>query len=131
MSKHAKRIKKINKSPKNALVMGSAFGHLKEYIDAFLTVFVYTKDETRIRDKRVVYRNTLDSLTQIADIDIVFVDREYFEDIRNIFSVWRKSSPVILTQGTTFTEKALQKFLNSEHYYAVEVTKEYMIWKTK
>lgn len=131
MSKHAKRIKKINKTPRNALVLGSAFGHLSEYLDAFLTVFVHTKDATRIRDKRVVYRNTLDDLNQIADVDAIFIDCDYFDDIRNIFTVWRKSSPVLLTQGAIFTEKALQKFLNSEHYYAVEVTKEYMLWKIK
>lgn len=131
MSKRTKRIKKINKTPRNALVLGSAFGCLEEYVDAFLTVFVYSKDTNRIRDKRLVYRNTLDSLNQITDVDVIFVDCDYFNNIRDIFTVWRKSSPIILTQGPIFTEKSLQKFLNSERYYAVEVTKEYMIWKIK
>jgi hypothetical protein len=131
MSKQTKRINKIKKNPKNALVVGSAFGELNQYVDVFSTTFVWQSSGDKLRRKTVVYRDTVESLNQLAEIDFIFIDKDHFAEIKNLHSVWRKSKSVILTQGTTFTEKALQKFLNSEHYYAVEVTKQYMIWKTK
>jgi hypothetical protein len=129
--KQAKRISKIKKNPKNALVVGSAFGHLEEYIGLFSTIFVLYNSEERIRHKTLIYRDTVESLNYLTEIDFIFVDREYFDEIKNFYTVWRKSSPVILTQGNTFKDSTTQFFLNSEHYWAVDITKQYMIWKQK
>jgi len=131
MSKHVKRIKKIANNPKNALVLGTAFGNLSQYVNAFSTVFIFSNSEERIRNRHVVYRDTIDSLKQITDVDVIFVDAEYFDKIHDLNTVWRKSHPVILTQGSIFTEKKIQKFLNSENYTGVERTENYIIWKTK
>lgn len=131
MSKHIKRINKIKKNPRNALVVGSAFGELNQYVDVFSTTFVWRSAGEKLRCKTVVYRNTVESLNQLAEIDFIFIDKDHFAEISHLYNVWRKSKSVILTQGPTFVQSTLQRFLNSEHYYAVEVTKQYMIWKTK
>ena len=131
MTKHVKRIRKHVKHLKNALVLGSAFGLLEEYLEGFDTIFVVTDKEDRIRNKKIVYRENTETLGQLTDIDFIFVDINYYSEIKNLSQTLRKFKPILLTEGSAFTEKAIQKFLNSEQYHAVDVTKQYMIWKTK
>jgi len=131
MSKYAKRITKIKKNPANLLAVGSAFGHLEEYIGVFSTIFVLHNLGERIRHKSVVYRDTFESLNHLTEIDFVFVDRDHFNEIKKLHNVLRKSKPIVLTEGSIFKEHTIQRFLNSEQYYAIDVNEYFMIWEQK
>jgi hypothetical protein len=128
MSKYSKRISKLVKNPRNALVLGSAFGFLNELVGLFSTIFVLNEDPNRLRHKTIVYR---DSIDLIQDIDIILVDLDYFDQIKNLHTIWRKTNPVILLQGSSFSNKKIQKLLNSENYVGMEQTNHYIIWKSK
>jgi len=129
--KQIKRITKIKKDPKNALIVGNAFDEISSYIGLFSTIFVLNSTSDKIRHKSIVYRDTFESLNQLSNVDFIFIDKEFFKEIKNLSVVWRKSKSIILTEGSVFIEKSVQMFLNSENYYAVEVTKHFMIWKLK
>jgi hypothetical protein len=128
MSKYSKRISKLVKNPRNALVLGSAFGFLNELVGLFSTIFVLNEDPNRLRHKTIVYR---DSIDLIQDIDIILVDLDYFDQIKNLHAIWRKTNPVILLQGSSFSNKKIQKLLNSENYFGIDQTTHYIIWKSK
>jgi hypothetical protein len=131
MSKNIKRIQKLKKYPINALALGTAFGALSEYIGLFSTIFVIDEFTERQRHRTIVYRDNIESLSLLVDIDIIFVDTVYFAELKNLHAVWRKSQPIILTQGTELPDKKIHRLLNSEGYWAVESIKQYMIWKLK
>ena len=131
MSKQAKRISKLLKNPRNALVLGSAFDFLNELVGLFSTIFVINENPNRIRHKTVVYRDSIDGIGAIQDVDIIFIDVEYTNEIKNLHSVWRKSNPVVLLGCSKFSDKKILKLMNSENYYAVEQTDHYIIWKTQ
>jgi hypothetical protein len=131
MSKYTKRISKHVKSPKNALVLGSAFGSLDGYIEAFSTAFIFSKSDNRIKNKKLVYRESTESILQITDVDFIFIDTDYFEEIKNLSPVLRKYKPVVLLQGSEFKNKHIKKLFNSEGYDIVEIDKHYSTWKPK
>ena len=131
MSKYTKRINKIVKNPRNALVVGSAFGMLNELVGLFSTIFVISDDAEKIRHKTIVYRNSVNDLILVSDVDIILVDLNYFNTIKHLHTVWRKTKPAILLQGSTFSDKKIQKLLNSENYFGTEQTSHYIIWKTR
>ena len=131
MSKYTKRIKKFAKHPRNAIVLGTAFGSLDGYLETFFTVFIFSTSTERIKNKKIVYRERIESLQQVDDVDVVFIDEEYFNEITNLTPVLRKYKPVIFLQGSTFTDKNLKKFFNSEGYDILELIKQCSIWKTK
>jgi hypothetical protein len=131
MPKYSKRIRKLIKNPKNALVLGTACGLLEHIVGEFLTIFVITNSDIRIRHKSIVYKRGTENLSTISDIDMIFIDENYYDEIKNLHNVWRKTKPVIILQGSKFSDKKILKLLNSENYYPVEQTDLYLIWKTK
>lgn len=131
MSKYTKRIRKFAKQPRNAIVLGTAFGSLDGYLEAFFTVFIFSTSTERIKNKKVVYRESIESLQQVNEVDVVFIDEEYFNEIKNLTPVLRKHKPVVFLQGSTFTDKHLKKIFNSEGYEILELIKQCSIWKFK
>ena len=131
MSKYTKRINNFVKESRNAVVLGTAFGSLDGYIEAFLTVFIFSNSSERIKNKKLVYRESWESIQHLTDIDVVFIDEEYFDEIKNLSLILRKYKPVVFLQGSTFANKDLKKFFNSEGYDITELIKQCSIWKTK
>lgn len=129
MGKFSKRLKKLNKNYRNILVIGSAFGNLVEMLEEAPTVFIlYPKDET-LRYKNLIYRENLESVNHLPDVDFVIIDREYVHTLPNILFLLRARFPQILIEGEPMSSIEQHKFLKSHGYKVVDIHNTHHLWK--
>lgn len=129
MGKFSKRIKKVNKHYRNGLVLGSAFGHLEELLETTSTIFVlFPKDDT-IRRKNLIYRENLESLYILNDIDFVFIDKDMVNLIPELKPLWKKVNCLLIVEGDPSTSMEQNKFLKKERYQIIDIGKNWHIWK--
>jgi len=130
MTSLSKKIRKIKKDTKNCLVLGTFFGDLNNSHEAFNSLFVLS-DEQQVKKKNIIYREDLNNINLLPDIDFVIVDIKYFELIKNISSVLRKNKCFLMTEGTEPPHKEIYKFLKNEQYYVTWVDKKFCFWEPK
>jgi len=129
MGKFSKRLKKLNKNYRNVLVIGSAFGNLAELLENAPTVFtLYPKDDT-VRSKNLIYRENVESLNEIRDVDFVIVDKEYTHVLTSILQLLRNCYPFILIEGGPMTSVEQHKFLKSHSYKVIDIHTTHHLWK--
>jgi hypothetical protein len=131
MTKFSKRIRKINRSARNLLVIGTAFGNLEELLDSFDSVFVVGSNPPIFKKRNLIYRENYDDIHTLTDIDIILVDFDHSNFIPELTQVWRRTNPAIVVQGPDLISKDIQKILKSDHYNIVDVAKGYYLWKNK
>jgi hypothetical protein len=95
----------------------------------FKTVFII--DHVRhLKRKNVIYRENLDSLSEIMDIDVIFLDADQLENLKKFQGVWKKSKSMLYIEGP-LPHISFQNFLRTENFEMIEITKDYTIWKQK
>lgn len=129
MASLSKKIRKTIKFPKNAIILGNWFNSIDELSDVFSTLFIVNEAQP-VRKKNIIYRQEIESLTSLPDIDFIFIDRNFFDKIKVLQPIWRKYTPWILSEGVEL-DKTMQKFLINEKYQIVEISKNYFVWKIK
>ena len=129
--KFSKRIRKGNRTARNVLVLGTAWGNLEDLLDTFDTVFVINGSLPRIQKRNVVYRETFDNINILTDIDLIIVDLDQEKFIPELVQVWRKTAPTIIVQGPELISTEYQKILKADHYAIREVAKGYYVWRNK
>ena len=98
MDKFEKRLKKISKSCNNALVMGTAFGHLEKILKIYSTVFVINNIPA-IKAKNLVYRENFDYLDSIIQVSAVFFDLNNLEYLENLKDYWQRNDSIVVIEG--------------------------------
>lgn len=131
MTTLSKKIQKTKKPTRNCLVLGSLFGNLEEIVNVFDSVFVVTADDVSLRRKNLIYRETIESVSILPDIDFIFIDRKYFSRIEELLQIWRRHRPLILTEGNEAPPKDIIKFLKNENYYVTWVDKKFCLLEFK
>ena len=131
MASFSKKIRKLNKFPKNALIIGKAFGQLEELSEIFDSLFVVGSDSNLLRKRNIIYREDFEFLTSLPDIDFIFVDKDYFEQLLKINQVWRKNRSYLVTEGEAPPDKHLYKFLATETFKIIDAHKHHIFWKFK
>ena len=120
MSKFKKRISKLSKiHPKDALVIGTAWGHLEELVDMFDTVFVYSKSSCPIKARNIIIRKDLKDCLGLYNLSAIFIDLDYFKSVDYISALLQKPSPEIFVEGNEVVPKTETKNLYSHNYNAV------------
>lgn len=129
MADLSKRIRKILKKPKNAVVMGAAMGNIDNLCELFSSIFIINGTIEGLRRKNIIYRENFQDLENIPEIDFVFVDRSRIDDIYELRSLIKRQQPYVLTEDTLAIQKAHTKFFREYQYQVVEITKNFYIWK--
>lgn len=129
MTKFAKRLRKISKFPRNAILLGNAFGHIEDVCDVFSSAFVIGTVDYSLKRKNLIFRETIEDLYDIPTVDMIFVNADQAENLRKLPPVWKRFTPIIIVEGSDMLDYGLQKFLKSERFRVVEIQKGYHIWK--
>ena len=81
MNKIKKRLSKLSKNADNALVIGAAFGQLEQLLDLYSTIFVVNEDNTELKAKNLIYRQSIDRLDSIVNVRAVFFDIKHISKL--------------------------------------------------
>lgn len=131
MSKFAKRISKLVKFPRNALIIGTGMGMLEEILETFDTVFVVGVNRSPTKRKNLIFRERIETALPLPDIDVIFTDVEQAENLIKLHPVWNKFNSVIFFSTEQDLSKDIQKTLKNYRYQPIDVYKNYHIWKIK
>jgi len=131
MSKFYKRVKKTCgvKDLKNVLVVGSAFGNLDDLLETFTTVFVLLPFDSTIKRKNLVYRQGLDDIEAIVDIDAIFIERRSIKIIKTLYPIWQRWKPTLFIEGEDPVLKDDAKPLTTFKYRLIDTQKGLQVWK--
>ena len=126
MTKFVKKIRKITlKQPRYAVSFGDCFGHLEEITDFVRTVFVLDHRDENLKKRNIVYMENFSYITTIPDVDLIFVNKDRKDRIKELQPIWRRYNSFIVVEGEPF----LDKFLRSERYQIICVEKKFHVWK--
>jgi hypothetical protein len=128
MSKFNKRILSASKNSRNCLILGSGLGYFNEIVDTFDTVFIVFEKNRNVRKRNIIYRETLDNIDVLSEIDFVFVDAAYFDVFKKLRPLWLKCRPVFLLEGEDLFGLENYKYFRSESYALVEKYKNMQKW---
>ena len=99
MSKFVKRLLKYTPRVENALVIGTAFGHLPEVLATYNTVFVISENHPGIKARNLVYRENFDHLNQFTEISVIFFDLNQIHLLNTLRDVWQRNQSVVVIEG--------------------------------
>jgi hypothetical protein len=128
MSKFSKRILSAKKEHRNCVVIGSGLGFLPEILESFQTIFIIDSKDFSIRKRNIIYRESLDDVEQLVDIDFVFLDADYFSNLKKLRPLWLKCRPAFFMEGSDLFGIENYKYFRSENYALVEVFKNMQKW---
>jgi hypothetical protein len=131
MSKFYKRIKKTCgvKDLTNVLVVGSAFGNLDDLLETFTTVFVLLPFDSTIKRRNLVYRQGLDNIEAMVDIDAIFIERRSIKVIKTLYPIWQRWKPTLFIEGEEIISKEDTKPLTLSNYRLIDTQKGLQVWK--
>jgi len=114
MNKFQKKLSKLSRKHTNALVIGKAFGYLAEIIDIYASVFVIDENASGVKAKNLIYRESVDRLSNITDIGTIFLDLNELDKLKLVMTVWRKhSSKIFIEGGEAISREFSQPLYNS------------------
>ncbi len=117
------------KHPKNALVLNPRYMTNDDVFSMFQTVFILDSSR-QVKKKNVIYRENIESINEILDIDIIFIDSDGLNLLKKLQGVWRKSKSIIHIEGP-LPHISYQDLLRLENFEILEISKDYTIWKQK
>jgi hypothetical protein len=129
MSKLSKRLSKLVKFPRNAIVVGPGFGYLEEISDFFQTVFILGLQTPPLYKKNIVFRETFDNLEILLDVDAMFFDKTSYQHFKRLQTVWNFHKSLIIVEGNELSTQPDWKFLKTIGYQITNIHDEYHIWK--
>lgn len=131
MSKLIKSLKKIKKKIGNCLVLGNAWGNLSDLVASFDNVFIFISDDQPVRGRNVIYRDNFKDPTLFSNINFVFIDSIYIDEIEKTQNIITFFRPVILLGSGEYISLKREKYLMSLGYILDEKRKTHQVWKLK
>jgi len=129
MGKFSKRIKKISQHVRYGLVIGSGFGNLEDLLESTDTIFIVYPKEPLIKAKNLIYRENLETIHTLYDIDFVLIDADQTNLVRELIPLWKRNRCLLIIEGDPSNSSEQVKFLRKERFQVVDYTKKYHIWK--
>jgi hypothetical protein len=99
MNKLQKRLRKLDKTQVNAVVIGSAFGNLENILEIYNTVFVINKNVPTVKAKNLVYKENFDNLNGITEVSAIFFDLNQLDQFEMIKDVWQRNKSKVIIEG--------------------------------
>ena len=131
MGKFANRLRKTKKHAEHCLVLGNAFGNLEEILLFFSAVFVINEISSKIRTKKIIYKENFKETYGLPNIDFVFIDFDQLDRLSDVQDILVKFRPLIYIGHGEFLDKKYGSFLGKLGFEIVEINKKYQVWQTK
>lgn len=116
---------------RNAIVVGSRWGYLKEISETFNTVFLFSFENQNFKEKNVVYRESFANVGELTEVSAVFLELELIDKLRLIKPVWTRDKSLVIIQGSTVVNPVKADDLIKNNYYMAAQHDLYHIWKLK
>jgi hypothetical protein len=120
MNKFAKRILNANKHNRNALIVGSGFGHMSNLAETVNSVFVINNESRDLRKKNIVYKDDFTGISTLSEIDFIFFDFDQYTNVEKLHTILSNNNPVIFIQSETPWPVKEYKYLRSLGYSHIE-----------
>ncbi len=131
MSKFSKRVKKLFDVHTSCIVVGQGFGFLPDILEVFETVFVISEQKPEIKHRKLVYRESIDNLTDLYEIQAVFFDLDQLDKLIYMPVVWTKNRPIVIIEGNDPIERTYSKPLYDHGFRCSELLGFFHIWKSQ
>ena len=99
MNKFQKRLSKLDKNQINAVVIGTAFGNLKNILEIYATVFVIDKNFPTVKAKNLVYKENFDNLNAITEVSAIFFDLSQLDQFEMVKDFWQRNTSKVIIEG--------------------------------
>ena len=131
MSKFIKRIQKtVKKNIDNVIVVGSDQKNIEYMVNGFNTMFCVSYQHQPPRHKNVIPIQDNSFLNELQNIDIIFLNINYNNDIfQFIPQLTRRSAPVIFLHKDLVLSTEYIDFFRRIRYEQLTILDDYQIWK--
>ena len=129
MNKFQKRLSKLTKNNTSALVIGTAFGQLSEILSMYSTVFVVNENMLELKAKNLIYRQTIDRLSHLVNVGVVFLDIKHIDKLENLQTFWKKNNSMILIEGNDTISRDLSKPLYDSGWRCTSLQGIFHVWE--
>jgi hypothetical protein len=129
MTKFQKRLSKLTKNNTNALVIGTAFGQISEILSMYSTVFVVNENMLELKAKNLIYRQTIDRLSHLVNVGIVFLDIKHIDKLENLQPFWKKNNSLVLIEGNDAISRELSKPLYDSGWRCTSLQGIFHVWE--
>jgi hypothetical protein len=99
MNKFQKRLRKLDKTQVNAVVIGGAFGYLETILEIYATVFVIDENFPTVKAKNLVYRENFDYLNAITEVSAIFFDLNRLDQFKMVKDFWQRNKSKVIIEG--------------------------------
>lgn len=128
MDKFEKRLRKISNSCNNALVLGSAFGHLEKLLKIYSTVFVINELPT-IKAKNLIYRENFEYLNNIIQVSAVFFDLNNLQYLKDLSDCWQRNDSIVIIEGNEPIGREFSKPLYDSGWGCTSLQGVFHVWE--
>ena len=129
MNKFQKRLSKISRKHTNALVIGKAFGCLIDIVDIYASVFVIDENSDGLKAKNLIYRETIDRLSNITDVGAIFLDLNELDKLELLTPVWQTHSSKIFIEGETAISREFSQPLYNTGWRCTSLQGIFHVWE--
>ena len=129
MTKFQKRLSKLTKNNTSALVVGTAFGQISQILNMYSTVFVVNEDMLELKARNLIYRQTIDRLSHLVNVGIVFLDIKHIDKLENLQSFWKKNNSLVLIEGNDAISRELSKPLYDSGWRCTSLQGIFHVWE--
>ena len=131
MSKFIKRIQKsVKKNIHTCVVVGSNSNCLEHIVEGFDSVFCVNWMEILPKSKNIIPIQDTGYLHDRAEIDIIFINQRFDENILQfVVPLSKRSSPAILLNNDMVLISEYINFFNRIKYEMILILDQYQIWK--
>jgi hypothetical protein len=99
MNKLQKRLRKLDKTQANAVVIGTAFGNLETILEIYNTVFVIDEFLPTVKAKNLVYKENFDNLNAITEVGAIFFDLTQLNQFEMVKEFWQRNNSKVIIEG--------------------------------
>ena len=99
MNKFQKRLRKLDKTQVNAIVIGTAFGNLENILGIYATVFVIDENFPTVKAKNLVYKENFHNLNAITEVGAIFFDLSRLDQFEMVKDFWQRNKSKVIIEG--------------------------------
>jgi hypothetical protein len=129
MNKFQKRLSKLSRKNTNALVIGKAFGYLVDIVHTYPSVFIVDENAPGLKAKNLIYRESVDRLSNITDIGAIFLDLTEIDKLESLIAVWQKHSSKIFIEGGEAISRDFSQPLYSTGWRCTSLQGAFHVWE--
>ena len=129
MSKFKKRVEKLSRYTQNALIVGEGFGHIDEILEIFNNVFVVGTSLPDKKSKKLIYKESIDSLAKLTNINTIFFDLQKIHLLYDLKFFWQNNNSVIMIEGNDPIEREFSKPLYDTGWRCTSLQSFFHVWE--